>query len=673
MVARKQPVFDQFLLPYQHLESSWKLPVELPDLSQETEIAIDTETFDPGLKENKGPGFFKCDKNNPRTGYVCGISCAWRDKAIYIPLWHHHKAYFDRSLVQRWLKSLAAQNHTRFIFHNFQYDWGWLQAIFEVPPPALIDDVQAMSSMINENLPSFSLDNLCKWKGLPGKDERLLKEYAGSYRVKENEVKSFMYEYPAEYVGPYAEQDAMSTLQLAHVMRPLLTEENLDAAYQTERDLMPITLKMKQRGIRVDKRKAEGVSGRIKEQRDNMLYDLSSSTGERVTIKDIRSNHWLKHQFDKRDLVYPKTSPTENYSEGQASFEKGFMANHQHWFPRTVHKIKSLTDLADRFLEKFILDYAHKSRVFPTVNQFRNEGGGARSHRFSYSDPPLQQMPSRDDETAPLIRSCFLPEDGELWCSIDYQQQEYRLIVFVAELLRARGAKRAADMYRNDPKTDFHNYVMNITKIPRRRAKDVNFAKSYGAGVAKFALMTGMSEEEAKKTIDQYDEELPFVREASSHYARYAAKNGYIKLIDGARNHFNLWEPMYRDFAREWEFKHANRNIDTLPCSEEEVNRRKDDPKHPWYGEKMKRAYTHKAFNRMIQGSAARQTKKAMVEIYKAGFQPILQVHDELCFSIKNNDEARACAKIMEDCCPVITLPMLTDIKIGPNWGQLKK
>jgi DNA polymerase I-like protein with 3'-5' exonuclease and polymerase domains len=668
-------VFDQVLLPFAHLASSWKVPTELPDLSQEQEVAIDTETCDPSLRENRGPGFFKCDKNAISTGFICGISAAWRDQKIYVPLRHDRKTYLDRDLVGRWLKSIAAQNHTRFIFHNFQYDWGWIQAIFDIPPPVLIDDTQAMASMINENLPSFTLDELCRWQGLPGKDERLLKEYASCYKVKEKEIKQFMHEYPAEYVGPYAEQDAVSSLQLAQKLRPLLTEENLDAAYQIERDLMPITLKMKQRGIRVNKHKAEQTAKAIEERCNDMLYDLSKSTGDKITVKEIRSNHWLRDQFDKRDLVYPRTMPTEQYTEGQASFEKGFMANHQHWFPRAVHKIKSLTDVAEKFLRNFIVDYTHKGRVFPTVNQFRHEGGGARSHRFSYSDPPLQQTPSpdRDEETAPLVRSCFEAEEDEQWCSIDYRQQEYRLIVFVAELVRKRGASRAAEMYRNDPNTDFHTYVMNITRLPRPRAKDVNFAKSYGAGIKKFALMTGMSEEEAKETMDQYDSELPFVREAASHYSRYATNNGYIKLIDGARNHFNLWEPAYRDFAREWEFKQKDRSIDTLPCSEEEIDRRKNDPKHPWYGEKMKRAYTHKAFNRMIQGSAARQTKKAMVEVYKAGFQPLLQVHDELCFSIKNKEEARACAKIMEECCPVITIPMLTDIKIGPNWGQLKK
>jgi DNA polymerase I-like protein with 3'-5' exonuclease and polymerase domains len=75
----------------------------------------------------------------------------------------------------------------------------------------------------------------------------------------------------------------------------------------------------------------------------------------------------------------------------------------------------------------------------------------------------------------------------------------------------------------------------------------------------------------------------------------------------------------------------------------------------------------------MIQGSAARQTKKAMVDLVKAGFQPVLQLHDELCFSLNSEAQARECAKIMEEAMPIITIPMLTDVKLGPNWGQLKK
>jgi DNA polymerase I-like protein with 3'-5' exonuclease and polymerase domains len=186
-------------------------------------------------------------------------------------------------------------------------------------------------------------------------------------------------------------------------------------------------------------------------------------------------------------------------------------------------------------------------------------------------------------------------------------------------------------------------------------------------------IMTGMGEEEAKATLDQYNEELPFVRAVSDKYSRYATMHGHIRLIDGARNHFNLWEPVYRDYALEFEYKKKNSGLYVLPCPEQEAERRRNDPTHPWSGEKMKRAYCHKAFNRMIQGSAARQMKKAMVDIYNAGHQPVLQMHDELGFSFSDRKYGKICSEIMENAMPVITIPMTTDVEWGPNWGELKK
>jgi DNA polymerase I-like protein with 3'-5' exonuclease and polymerase domains len=75
----------------------------------------------------------------------------------------------------------------------------------------------------------------------------------------------------------------------------------------------------------------------------------------------------------------------------------------------------------------------------------------------------------------------------------------------------------------------------------------------------------------------------------------------------------------------------------------------------------------------MIQGSAARQIKKAMVDLWNAGIMPLLQIHDELCFSMSDSTHAKACAEIMEKAIPSITIPMLTDVKIGKSWGDLKK
>jgi DNA polymerase I-like protein with 3'-5' exonuclease and polymerase domains len=419
--------------------------------------------------------------------------------------------------------------------------------------------------------------------------------------------------------------------------------------------------------------RARSTAKAILEECDIKLQKLSQEVGEIVTIKEIRQTKWLERLFKKKGIRIYITAL------GHPSFSKEVMACYSEHegkgLPQLINKIKHDTELAEKFLLGYIDEYAHKGRVYPTVNQFRSESGGARSHRFSYSDPPLQQMPSRDDEWAPVIRSCFEPEDGEEWCSIDYRQQEYRLIVYVAERLRCRGAKRAADMYRTNPNTDFHDYVAEITRLPRRRAKDVNFAKSYGAGIPKFALMTGMGENEAAVVMEQYDRELPFVQEAYKEYMWMAAREGYIELIDGARSHFNLHEPQaFRNFnIKEWKDRYPDEKIETFSCPIEEAQERVKNDHHPWHKQKLRRSFTHKAFNRMIQGSAARQIKKAMVLVHNAGYKILLQMHDELCTSLNDPAHAKVIAEIMEHAVPSITIPMLTDIKLGKSWGELKK
>src|SRR5215467_2136827 len=122
MISRGKPSLDQ--LPLLVPVSTWKPPAELPNLSQETEIAIDIETRDDMLAKEKGPGFYAYERSNSNTGFICGISFAWRTYSTYIPLRHYETNCFSMDMVQLWLKSLAHQRNTRFIFHNFQYDWG---------------------------------------------------------------------------------------------------------------------------------------------------------------------------------------------------------------------------------------------------------------------------------------------------------------------------------------------------------------------------------------------------------------------------------------------------------------------------------------------------------------------------------------------------------------------
>ena len=181
----------------------------------------------------------------------------------------------------------------------------------------------------------------------------------------------------------------------------------------------------------------------------------------------------------------------------------------------------------------------------PRSIPFRSEDGGTKSFRFSYSNPPLQQMPSRDKELGPLIRNVFLPEEGEVWCKPDISQQEFRFVVHHAVLRNLPGAKEAAEHYRSNPNADYHAIVAEMTGLDRDLAKAVNFAKIYGAGPKKFAEMIGKPLSEARAIIAQYDSRLPFVARLSRICQDEAVERGYTVLYDGARRHWDRYEAAY--------------------------------------------------------------------------------------------------------------------------------
>ena len=155
--------------------NNWRRPSELPDLRRVGIIALDTETNDEGLRADRGSAW-------PwRGGYVCGISVAWRDdggiRGNYFPLRHPDSENFDREHVSRWLKDQIASG-VRIVTQNGLYDWGWLRADVGIamPPSERLEEIGALATLIDENRFSYSLDALCAWRGLPGKDETLLEE-----------------------------------------------------------------------------------------------------------------------------------------------------------------------------------------------------------------------------------------------------------------------------------------------------------------------------------------------------------------------------------------------------------------------------------------------------------------------------------------------------------------
>ena len=600
-------------------------------------------------------------------------------QAVYAPMRHPETQCFEPDQVKRWYVD-HIRSGSRIVFHHAPYDCGWVDAEWDVRPPEKLDDSLGMAFMLDADRLEYGLDAICESLGVPGKDQSLLEEAARAYRgvtakkdirkkMTEREVKGMLWRLPGRYVGPYAEQDVRSTLNIAEIMDPQIDVDGVRDAYQLEMDLVPMILEMRKRGIRVDIDQAEATRVNFLHQRDVYLGELSKllMIGRQVSIKDINSRGFLEKAFTDAKIPFPRTAPSERHEKGQASFESDWMKKIDHPLPQLVYKAGRYHSSAEKFIKNYILGYTHMGRIHADIHQYKDESGGTKTYRFSYSDPPLQQMPSRDEEIAPLIRKLFKPEEGTYWFAPDYSQQEYRLIVHMASVCRMAGVEDAVRMYRENPNTDFHNLVVELTGLIRRRAKDVNFAKAFGAGVPKFALMTGMSLEEAKKTMSQYDEKMPFVSRLAEFCQGRAEHKGFLRLIDGARVRFNRWEPRYLSKPRWAEAQKRG----WYACDRETAQKRIDEQGSPWFGERLRRAFCHKSMNWLIQGSAARQTKLAMREIWRMKILPLIQMHDELGIPVDNEAITKRIQEAMIDVVK-LQVPVKVDNEFGPTWGEAK-
>ena len=636
--------------------TEWQPPSELPDLRRAGIIALDLETKDDGLAAKRGSSW-------PwGAGHICGVSAAWKENgntcSLYVPICHPDSENFDCAQVYGWLKDLVASD-VKFVTQNGLYDFGWLrtEASIAMPPAERLEEIGALATMIDENRLSYSLDALCAWRGIAGKDESLLKEAAAALGApKKVKPQSLIWQMPAHVVGPYAEQDAASTLALFESLDPLIDRENLRPAYRLEVDLLPMVLEMRRRGIRIDQDAAERARNQILERRDAALTELSTKLGAHTGMTEIRSPKWLECTFAAQEITVPKQTPT-----GKPSFtagNTGWLTRHPHWLPALIVRAKKYHHAGAEFLQG-VIDHMVNGRVHAEIHPHRSDDGGTRTTRFSYSHPALQQTPKHDAELGPLIRGVFLPDDGEVWAAPDLSQQEFRILVHFAVLHNLPRAQEVVERYVADPATDAHNLVAEMTGLARQSAKNTNYAKSYGAGVRKFAEMIDKPVSEARTIMEQYDRELPFVSALARLCERTAKRQGYIELLDGARRHFG-----FEVGGVPWGKR-------TGPCDREEAERRLADPEHPWHGlrHKMFRAETHKALNSLIQGSAARLTKLWMRDCWREGIVPLLQMHDSLDCSVSSPEQAELVAQLGRDAVK-LAVPMKVDLKFGRSWGD---
>ena len=609
-------------------KSIWSCPSEYKDLSGYPEIAIDLETRDDGISNGLGAGWAT---NN---GKVIGFAVAVDGWQGYYPFDHFAGGNMIPEQVIKYIKTICALPNTK-IFHNAQYDLGWLQAMGMTVNGKVVDTMVA-AALIDENEWSYSLNNLAKKYLGEIKAETDLIEAAKDHGI---DPKAEMWKLPAEFVGFYAEQDARLTYLLWQRFKHEIHTQNLTTIWELESDLLPILIKMRKRGVRVDIEKANKLMVEFASQEKILLQKIKQLVGKDI---DIWAARQIGEAFDKLKIEYPRTENT-----GAPSFTQNWLHNSKHQISQLIVQAREINKFHNTFLAG-ILKYEHKGRVHAEINQLRSDSGGTVSGRLSMSNPNLQQLPARNKEFGPKIRGLFLPEEDHKWGSFDYSQQEPRMVVHYAASIGEgyEGSQELVRAYAN-ASADFHQTIAELVGIERSQAKTIGLGLMYGMGKNKLANSLGLSKEEAEILISKYNRKVPFVKQLSDRCMKKANDEGIIRTKKGRKCRFDMWET--KDFG-----------IHTAETFENAVAK---------YGKDgIKRAFTYKALNRLIQGSAADQTKQAIVSCYEAGFLPILQIHDELCFNIKDGDELKI-KEVMENCME-FKVPSVVDINIGDDFGQ---
>jgi DNA polymerase I-like protein with 3'-5' exonuclease and polymerase domains len=633
-------------------------------------IALDTENHDPKLKE-RGSGW-AYDRYGQDGGKIIGISIKCDNFHDYVPF-GHTEGNCDPVKVKGWLtEQLCKDERQHKIFANSMYDAGWFEAE-GIKMKGPLEDIMYMAPLIDENRLNYSLDRLGKdYLGI-GKDEDLLLEAGkrlGVKNSKKDNVKAHLMRIHPDIVGVYAKQDTEVTMQLWHHFRKIVEEEELERVYQLEMDLVPMHIAMRMRGVRVDVDEAEQQQAALLKAGAAAKRFIKEQTGLEIGSWDNTAEKAAV--FRKLGFEIPKTE------KGADSVTQGWLRGLKHPVAEALINGSRADNIRTTFVEGSILNLQQRGRIFPNFNQLRsdsNDGAsgvigkevkqgtkGTVSGRYSSSNPNFQNIPSpeRDDPTSEfqlgfMVRSLFLPEEGQDWHGLDYSSQEPRGIVHFAELTHCPKASLIADKFREDPDTDFHleNAKLVLKAVPtfavdaksaRKGCKTIGLGIAYGMGGGKLAFSLGLPYTMA--TFFRGEEEIEYMRAGPE--------------AQELMNAFNDHAPYIKALAQKCQNAVRKKGYIVTP-----LGRRFRFPKDD-RGQYM---FLNKALNRLIQGTSADMTKLAMRDLWREGILPVGTVHDEIDLSESDPDVVLRAKHIMENALPM-NIPILVDVGSGKNWGQ---
>jgi len=646
------------------------------DLNNIDTVAIDIETYDPNLK-TKGSGAIRKD------GFICGIAVATDNDLAYFPLRHSDTDISFERIDKMWQvlndKIFQNENITK-VFHNAMYDVCWIRAVTGMMIKGRIVDTMIAASVINENRFKYSLDALSK---------DYLNEEKYKYDLQQKTLEwsggtvkdpmTNMHKLPASIVKEYAKQDVNLTYKLwklfdKKIDEVLYTKDDGEQKtcrhiFELETKLFLCLVDMKFKGVRIDRSKAILFGRHLKKRRDQIIKAIESIT----TIKvDIWAAASIKKLLDHLCIKDYKVTPKSKMPQ----LPKDYLRKHNNKCLRMIAKAREYDKAVNTFIDG-LLEYVHEDRIHADINQIRSDTGGTVTGRFSMSNPNLQQIPSKG-YIGGKMRELFIPEEGCKWGSFDYSQQEPRIVVHYAIKLGLGGTEDLKDEFDRDD-ADFHQIVADMANISRKQAKTINLGLFYGMGRIKLQRELGLDQRQAKELFNEYHSRVPFVRQLSQELIAFAKENKLLFTLHDRFCRFDRWETT----NKEWNPETNRFNEVPLYTKEqameafkaEMLDKYKENKIDPNYMDYFERyytpAFTYKALNRLIQGSAADMTKKAMVDLHEKGIIPHIQIHDELCISIDGGYMANIIQNVMEQAIP-LEVKNKVDFESGPNWGTIR-
>ena len=607
-----------------------------PDLTKFDRFAYDTETT--GL--------------NPMAGArVFGFSVSTPDGNDY---------YWDirtNPKALEWIKQQFANlGDTKVICHNLSFDYRMSHATGIHMPITNCHDTVIYACLINEHEHSYSLDYLSKkYLKVQKKGDDLYKDMAKIFggRATKNVQMKRIADAPEYIVAPYAKADTRATLELFDWQTREVERQDLQRIVDFERRVTPVIIASEMRGIRVDVERAQQAVVHMCEPINRLQRQLNEIAGFQCNpqpSKDIQKL-FIPTWRDGRWWAVDGT-PLESTESGNPQLDAAALRNMAHPASKIILELRSLIKTRDTFLTGHILESAVNGRVYPSINQTKGESAGTGTGRLSYTSPALQQIPDRNKEVAKIVKPIFLPEEGHLWVDADMASFEVRMF---AHLI---GTPDIVQAYKDNPETDFHQFVADLTGLPRNatysgqpNAKQLNLSMIFNQGNGTTAETMGMPWTWESFTPKGDTREVVYKKagaEAMDIINKYhSALTGVKALADGCKAKAESRGYIFTRYGRHLRFPNGFKS--------------------------------YKASGLLIQSTSADENKMNWLRINEAlegtGGVMLLNTHDSYSLSLPEdqaNEIARKVKKAVEEDRGLL-VPLILEVQnAGRNWWESK-